>query len=105
MIMGGVKGSMGVSIVDVAKRAGVGKSTVSRVVTGHPRVHPETRTRVEAAMRDMGYSPNGVARAFVTGRTYTLGLVLHNLHNPFFALLAQGMETAAARAGLQRPHH
>lgn len=90
---------MDVSIVDVAKRAGVGKSTVSRVLTGSRRVRPETRARVEAAMQAMGYRPNGLARAFVTGRTRTLGLVVHNLHNPFFGLLAQGMEAASRARG------
>ena len=60
---------------DVGRLAGVSHQTVSRVINGSPKVRPETRRRVIAAMRELDYRPNTVARALVTGRTYTLGVV------------------------------
>lgn len=85
--------------MDVARQAGVSKSTVSRVLTGHPRVQKETRERVEQAIQALGYRPNALARGLARGRTYTLGLVLFALQNPFFGLVAQGAEMAARARG------
>src|SRR5438552_939155 len=93
------KEPVAVSIVDVARRAGVSKSTVSRVVTRQARVHPTTRLRVEQAIRELGYRPNGVARGLVHGRTRTLGLVVFDLPNPYFGLLTRGVEAAARARG------
>lgn len=90
---------MAVSIVDVAELAGVGKSTVSRVLTGDPRVRPSTRARVEQAVRELGYVPNALARGLASGRTQTIGLVVFELHNPFFGLLAHSVELAAREQG------
>lgn len=86
---------MAVSIIDVARRAGVSKSTVSRVLTQDPRVRPATRARIEESIRELGYQPNGLARSLVRGRTRTLGLVVFDLSNPFFGLLVRGVEEAA----------
>src|SRR5438874_13031582 len=60
---------------DVGRLAGVSHQTVSRVINGSPHVRPETRERVLAAMRELDYTPNSVARALVTGRSNTLGVV------------------------------
>ncbi len=90
---------MSVSIIDVARRAGVSKSTVSRVLTNADSVRPHTRARIEAAMRDLGYRPNALARGLVHGRTHTLGLVVFDLLNPFFGLLTRGVEEAAQERG------
>lgn len=90
---------MGVSIIDVAARCGVSKSTVSRVLTRDPRVRAATRLRVEQAIRELGYRPNALARGLVHGRSRTLGLVLYDLANPFFSLLARGVETVARGRG------
>jgi len=87
------------SIIDVARRAGVSKSTVSRVLTNDGVVRPATRARIEQAMRDLGYRPNGLARGLIQGRTRTLGLVVFDLPNPFFGLLARGVEAAARARG------
>ena len=62
-------------MADVAKLAGVSHQTVSRVINGSSHVRPETRQRVEAAMRHLDYRPSSVARALVTGRSRTLGVV------------------------------
>ena len=87
------------SIVDVARRAGVSKSTVSRVLTAGGSVRPATRARVEAVLREMDYQPNALARGLIWGRTRTLGLVVFDLPNPFFGLLVRGAEAAARARG------
>ena len=84
---------------DVGRLAGVSHQTVSRVVNGSPHVRPETRQRVIAAMRELGYRPNSVARALATGRTNTLGVVSFDttLYGPASTLF--GIERAAHDAG------
>ena len=84
---------------DVGRLAGVSHQTVSRVINGSPRVRPETRARVLAAMRQLGYRPNPVARALVTGRSNTLGVVSFDttLYGPASTLF--GIERAAHEAG------
>ena len=84
---------------DVGRLAGVSHQTVSRVINGSPKVAPETRQRVIAAMRELGYRPNSVARALVTGRTNTLGVVGFDttLYGPASTLF--GIERAAHEAG------
>src|SRR5438105_7156114 len=84
---------------DVGRLAGVSHQTVSRVINGSPRVRPETRERVLAAMRELGYRPNPVARALATGRTNTLGVVSFDttLYGPAATLF--GIERAAHEAG------
>lgn len=87
------------SIIDVARRAGVGVGTVSRVLSGHPNVRPATRVRVLESITALGFRPNALARGLVQGRTRTIGLVVFGLHNPFFGLLAHGVEAAAYARG------
>jgi DNA-binding LacI/PurR family transcriptional regulator len=84
---------------DVGRLAGVSHQTVSRVINGSPHVRPETRERVLAAMRELGYRPNPVARALVTGRSNTLGVVSFDttLYGPASTLF--GIERAAHEAG------
>jgi DNA-binding LacI/PurR family transcriptional regulator len=84
---------------DVGRRAGVSHQTVSRVINGSPHVRPETRARVLAAMQELGYRPNPVARALVTGRSKTLGVVSFDttLYGPASTLF--GIERAAHEAG------
>jgi DNA-binding LacI/PurR family transcriptional regulator len=73
-----------VVMADVAKLAGVSLQTVSRVINDSPHVRDETRERVQDAMRKLEYRPNPVARALVTGRSRTLGVVSFDttLHGP-----------------------
>jgi DNA-binding LacI/PurR family transcriptional regulator len=84
---------------DVAELAGVSHQTVSRVINGSPHVRPETRQRVQQAMRELDYRPNRMARALVTGRSNTLGVVSFDttLYGPASTLL--GIERAAHEAG------
>ncbi|MFD8543920.1 LacI family DNA-binding transcriptional regulator [Streptomyces sp. NPDC059649] len=86
------------NIKDVAERAGVSVATVSRALNGHSPV-AETRDRVLAAVRELGYRPNNVARALRTARTGALGLIISDLTNPFFTELADAVEDAARSLG------
>ena len=70
-----------------------------RVVNGQGEVAPETRARVLAAVEELRYRPNSLARALVSGRCETLGLVVYSLHNPFFGELSDVVERAARAAG------
>jgi LacI family transcriptional regulator len=88
-----------VTVVDVARLAGVSKSTVSNVIRGNAVVAPGTKARVEAAVRQLGYRPNGVARALREQTTRVLALVVPDPVNPFYAQLAHGMERQARRHG------
>ncbi|GAA2318382.1 LacI family DNA-binding transcriptional regulator [Streptomyces violaceusniger] len=83
------------AIKDVARRAGVSVATVSRVLNDHPSVRADTRERVLAAVADLGYRPNAVARSLRTDQTRTLGLVISDVLNPFFTELARSVEDAA----------
>jgi DNA-binding LacI/PurR family transcriptional regulator len=84
---------------DVGRLAGVSHQTVSRVINGSLHVRPETRDRVLWAMRELNYRPNSVARALVTGRSKTLGVVTFDttLYGP--ATTLYGVERAAHEAG------
>lgn len=85
---------------DVAELAGVSPAVVSYVLNGGPRgVAPETRARVLSAIEELDYRPNGIARSLRTSRTMTLGLVIPDSSNPFFAELARAVEEAAFDTG------
>jgi LacI family transcriptional regulator len=85
---------------DVAELAGVSPAVVSYVLNGGPRsVAPATRARVLDAVERLGYRPNGIARSLRVNRTMTLGLVVPDTSNPFFAELARAVEEAAFDAG------
>lgn len=87
------------TVHQVAERAGVGSMTVSRVINNNASVRPETRLKVEAAMRELAYVPNAVARSLKGGSTRTLGLVVGDVSNPFFTAMARGLEDVATDAG------
>ncbi|MGE5623691.1 MAG: LacI family DNA-binding transcriptional regulator [Methanocella sp.] len=87
---------MKVTISDVARRAGVSKSTVSRVMNDSPGVGEETRVLVLGAGAELGYQPSAVARSLSTGRTKVIGLVISDITNPFFPDVARGVEDVCA---------
>jgi DNA-binding LacI/PurR family transcriptional regulator len=86
-------------MMDVARLAGVSHQTVSRVLNEHPGVSEQTRTRVRAAITELGYRPNRSARALVTGTSQTIGVVAPNttLYGP--ASLLTAFEEAAQNTG------
>src|SRR5438046_1867097 len=73
------------TIIDVAAAAGVSKSVVSRVLRADPAVSPARREAVLVAVDALGYRPNAVARSLVQRRTFTVGVIVSDLHNLFFA--------------------
>ncbi|MEJ2302878.1 MAG: LacI family DNA-binding transcriptional regulator [Anaerolineales bacterium] len=87
------------TIQDVAKRAGVAPTTVSRVINNSGYASEETRRRVEAAIEELGYVPNTLARGLRSKRTNTLALVVTDIANPFFTLIARGVEDTASASG------
>jgi LacI family transcriptional regulator len=84
---------------DVARLAGVGTMTVSRVLNGTARVSPETAQRVQLAIEQLNYRPNELARAFRGQRSRTIGLILPYLYDPFFANCAHAVTTVAREHG------
>lgn len=88
-----------VTIVDVARMAGVSTATVSHAFSAKRPVSAETRERVLAVATRAGYRPNHVAASMVTGRTRTIGVIVPDIGNPFFSELVRGAEAAAMAAG------
>jgi LacI family transcriptional regulator len=90
-----------VTMHDVARRAGVSQPLVSLVIGRSPgaRVADATRARVLQAAQELGYRPNVVARGLVRRRSYSLGLIIPDLRNPFFADVVSGAERVASDNG------
>ena len=74
------------TVLDVAKRAGVAPITVSRVINNSGYISQKTRERVEAAVEELGYIPNTLARGLRSKQTKTLALIVTDITNPFFTL-------------------
>jgi LacI family transcriptional regulator len=87
------------TIREVAESAGVSYATVSHVINNTRLVSQETRERVLAAMDALNYRPNALARSLRQGKTNTLGLVLPDSANPFFAEISRGIEDEAFKKG------
>ncbi|MCL4561382.1 MAG: LacI family transcriptional regulator [Chloroflexi bacterium] len=90
---------MKVTIKEVAKKAGVSASTVSRVVGNYGYVGEKNRKKILAVIRELDYHPNAIARSMVKKSTSTIGLVITDITNPFFAYLARGVEEVAWQHG------
>lgn len=90
-----------VSIRDVARRARVSIATVSRTVNRITSVDPELAKRVWKAVEEVGYVPNPQARALVSGRSHTLGLIVSEITNPFFPELVQEFDNLAVAQGYE----
>jgi LacI family transcriptional regulator len=83
------------TIKDVARIAGVSVSTVSRVINDNGYVSADKRQKVMNAMDILGFRPSNIARGLVSGKTYTIGLVIPDISNPFFPDIARGVEDEA----------
>jgi LacI family transcriptional regulator len=87
------------TIREVAESAGVSYATVSHVINNTRLVTPETRERVLAAMKALNYRPNALARSLRQGKTNTIGLVLPDSANPFFAEISRSIEDESFKKG------
>jgi LacI family transcriptional regulator len=88
-------------LIEVARRAGVSPATVSRVLAQPDIVSIRTRTRVERVIAELGYQPNGLARALAGGSSRTVGFIVPTLDNAIFSRALQSMQTTLAAAGYQ----
>src|ERR1700761_3715242 len=87
------------TLADVAQRAGVGKTTVSRVINGAHKVGPETLARINKVIRELGYHPSQAARSLKGESSKTIGLILPRIADPFFASCAEAAQVVARSHG------
>lgn len=91
---------MRVTLADVAARAGVSLATASRVINNSPHsVSPQLKKRVLDAVRELNYIPNAHAQALVKKQTATVGVIVHDISDPYFAQIARGIQRVATEAG------
>ncbi|MDP1028585.1 LacI family DNA-binding transcriptional regulator [Sphingomonas sp. KR1UV-12] len=87
------------TIRDVARHAAVSVASVSRALNGHSNVHPDTRARVLASAKSLGYVPHAGARSLSLARSHAIGVVLPDLHGEFFSEIVRGMDREAGAHG------
>jgi DNA-binding LacI/PurR family transcriptional regulator len=86
---------MAARIKDVARRVGVSSATVSRVLSNKPHVSEEVRRRILAAMEELDYQPSRIARSLRVQHSRIIGLIISDIQNPFFNILARAIEDVA----------
>ena len=84
-----------ITIEDVAEAAGVSRQTVSRAINDKDEISQATKDKVMKAVRELGYRPNRLAQSMVTQRTFTIGLILGDISNPFFPEVTRGVQDVA----------
>lgn len=87
------------TIYEVSSLAGVSLATVSRVINNNTRVSDKTRKKVEDAMLELGYRPNSIAQSLASNRTNSVGILVSELHGPFFGQMMAGIESELRAAG------
>ena len=88
-----------VRMKDIARDMGLSTVTISKALRGHPDIAEQTRKRILKRMKELHYEPNFAARALITGRTWTVGLVVPDLLHPFFAQVAKAVSAAIRGKG------
>ncbi|MCF4967439.1 LacI family transcriptional regulator [Nostoc sp. CMAA1605] len=89
-----------VSIEDIARKAGVSHSTVSRALRDSPLISARVREEIKRLAQEMNYVPNAIAQSLQNQRTYTVGVIVTSIADPFFGELVEGIEEVAKQAGL-----
>ena len=87
------------TIYEVSKLAGVSLATVSRVINKNSRVSDKTRLKVQDAMKELGYRPNSIAQSLASNRSNSVGILVSELHGPFFGQMMAGIEAELRAAG------
>lgn len=93
--------SQNVTIIDVAREAGVSKSSAARVLAGRGAASPATQRLVQEAAERLGYRPNALAKAMISGTSNTLAIVIPDVASPFFSAVVRGASDAAHAAGFE----
>lgn len=86
---------MAVTINDIARAAGVSRTTVSRVLNDSGYVKEETREKIEKAIKELNYTPSAIARSLSTNKTNTIGVIVPEINNPFFGEIIKGIGQVA----------
>src|SRR5512141_1646951 len=90
---------MAITIKDIARRAGVSHTTVSRALLGNTLISPGTTERIRRIASDMGYRPSAAARSLKTNRSEVLGVIVSSIDDPYFNEVLQGIENTAQESG------
>src|SRR5512143_2203604 len=90
---------MAVTIKDIARKAGVSHTTVSRALLGNPLISLDTTERIRRLAAEMGYRPSAAARSLKTNRSQALGVIVSNIDDPYFSEVLQGIESTAQQSG------
>lgn len=86
---------MPVTIKDIAKASGVSHTTVSRALKGNPAISAETAARIQELARQMEYTPSAIAQSLLSQQTWTIGMVVTTIADPFVTKVVEGVEQAA----------
>ena len=90
---------MPTTIKDIAKRAGVAHTTVSRALRGSPLIAHETSQHIRAIAAELGYYPSAAARSLKTNRSQVIGVIVSHIADPFFSEILQGIDDLAQQSG------
>src|SRR3954470_13754662 len=90
-----------VTLLDVARRAGVSKATAARVLGSYATSSQAVQDKVRAAARELGYQTNELARSMTTGRSRTIGVIIGDIENPYFGQAVRGISDVAREAGFE----
>jgi len=86
---------MNIRLKDIAKKLNISESTVSRALSGHPKISKETKEKISKLAKNLNYRPNLIAKSLKTKKTKTIGLIISDITNPFYPEIVKGCEDIA----------